>query len=254
MCRANFDTEFGNEIAIDPDEVDNELQAHGHLIIKDSGLERHCGAARIEYERCLQKCELHATRQRFHYSELSSGPWRKLAVGSTNGLGDPYAQNLSSIYFDLNDRNYPALGALFGFMVRVRNKLMRVAPNFGSNPSEDRFWNACRIHHYPRGGGFMSVHKDTHFPQLIASQIGKPFYQVCVLLSRKNADFFSGGGMIIDTKKNKIDLETQGGFGSLIIFDGRTYHGVEDVDLDQVIDFSRSDGRLAAFVNLYSAA
>ena len=25
-----------------------------------------------------------------------------------------------------------------------------------------------------------------------------------------------------------------------------------DVDLDQVIDFSRSDGRLAAFVNLYS--
>jgi hypothetical protein len=27
---------------------------------------------------------------------------------------------------------------------------------------------------------------------------------------------------------------------------------VEDVDLDQVIDFSRSDGRLAAFVNLYS--
>jgi hypothetical protein len=47
-------------------------------------------------------------------------------------------------------------------------------------------------------------------------------------------------------------LENEGGFGSLVIFDGRTYHSVEDVDLDQVIDFSRPDGRLAAFVSLYS--
>jgi hypothetical protein len=96
------------------------------------------------------------------------------------------------------------------------------------------------------------MHKDTHFPQVMNAEIGKPFYQVCVLLSRKNVDFFAGGGVIIDNQQNKIDLETKGGFGALILFDGRTYHGVEDVDLDQVIDFSRADGRLAAFVNLYS--
>jgi len=60
------------------------------------------------------------------------------------------------------------------------------------------------------------------------------------------------GGVIYDHAKEKIDIETAGGFGSLILFDGRAYHGVEDVDLDQVIDFSRADGRLAAFVNLYA--
>jgi len=98
----------------------------------------------------------------------------------------------------------------------------------------------------------MATHQDTHFPQVISTQIGKPFYQVCVLPSRKNSDFFSGGGVVYDNEKNKIDLETEDGFGSLILFAGRTYHGVEDVDLDQVIDFSRGDGRLAAFVNLYS--
>ena len=38
----------------------------------------------------------------------------------------------------------------------------------------------------------MATHQDTHFPQVIDTQIGKPFYQVCVLLSRKNVDFFSG--------------------------------------------------------------
>ena len=73
-----------------------------------------------------------------------------------------------------------------------------------------------------------------------------------VLLSRKNVDFVSGGGFVIDNQNNKIVLETEGGFGSLVLFDGRTYHGVEDVDLDQIIDFSRPNGRLAAFVNLYS--
>jgi hypothetical protein len=34
-----------------------------------------------------------------------------------------------------------------------------------------------------------------------------------------------------------VDLETEGGFGSLVPFGGRTYHGVQDVDLDQVIVF-----------------
>jgi hypothetical protein len=238
--------------AIDTAYVDQELNRRGYLIIKDAGIEQVSQEARSEYERCLQQSTLHATRERFHYSVLSSQPWRKLAIGSANGLGDPYAQNLQSIYFDADDRNYTALGSLFNTMILIRNRLMGVDASFGSNPEQDRFWNACRVHHYPRGGGFMATHQDTHFPQVIGAQIGKPFYQVCVLLSRKNTDFFTGGGVVYDNEKQKVDLETAGGFGSLILFDGKTYHGVEDVDLDQVIDFSRADGRLAAFVNLYS--
>jgi hypothetical protein len=239
--------------AFDPDKIDAELNSHGYLIVRDDEIARICIDARAEYDRCLGQSKLHATREKFHYSELAKAPWRKLAIGSTNGLGVAYAQNLQSIYFDFSDTNYPALGRLFGFMVKIRNILMRVGPSFGSSPEQDRFWNACRVHHYPRGGGFMAIHKDTHFPQVISTQIGKPFYQICVLLSRKNRDFFSGGGVIVDNRENKIDLEEEAGFGSIVLFDGRTYHGVEDVDLDQVIDFSRPDGRLAAFVNLYSA-
>jgi hypothetical protein len=241
-----------NVMAIDPDRIDAALDNDGYVVVKDDKLTTMCTAARAEYERCLRTAELHAPREQFHYSSLSERPWRKLAIGSSNGIGDPYAQNLQSIYFDANDKNYPALGSLFRFMIAVRNRLMRVDPSFGNNPERDRFWNACRIHHYPRGGGFMAGHKDSHFPQVIDAQIGKPFYQVSTLLSRKNVDFSSGGGFVIHGQKEKVDLETKGGFGSLVLFDGRTYHGVEDVDLDRVIDFSRPDGRLAAFVNHYS--
>jgi len=238
--------------ALDLTQIDHELNARGYVIFRDSALQERCAAARSEYDQCLASSKLNATREKFHYTELAKAPWRKLAIGSTIGLGVAYAQNLQSIYFDLNDPKYPALGALFGEMVLLRNRLMGVDPSFGSNPERDQFWNACRVHHYPRGGGFMAMHKDTHFPQVISSQIGKPFYQISLLLSRKGEDFFTGGGVVVDNNEQKIDVETEGGFGALVLFDGRTYHGVEDVDLDQIIDFSRLDGRLAAFVNLYS--
>ena len=239
-------------MAIDPSHVDAELGRHGYVVIKDEKIERTAANARREYEHSLQTCELHATRERFHYSALAKGPWRKLAVGSGNGVGEPYAQNLQSIYFDANDNNYPAIRDLFGVIIGVRNRLMRVETSFGGDPERDRYWNACRVHHYPRGGGFMMAHRDTYFPQIIDEQIGKPFYQVCVLLSRKGTDFVSGGGFVVDNQKEKIDLETRGGFGALVIFDGRTHHGVDDIDLDRVIDFSKSDGRIAAFANLYA--
>lgn len=238
--------------SIDPEQIDDELNRCCYVVVKHPDIVAVSLAARAEYERCLQASKAHAPRERFHYSVLKNQPWRKMALGSSNGVGDPYAQNLQTIYFDMSDRNYPALGSLFKIMVEVRNRLMRLPPAFGSDPERDRFWDACRVHHYPRGGGFMVLHKDTHFPAIIDEQIGKPFYQVSVLLSRKDVDFFSGGGFVMNKNNEKIDLENEGGFGSLVIFDGRTYHSVEDVDLDQVIDFSRPDGRLAAFVSLYA--
>jgi hypothetical protein len=100
----------------------------------------------------------------------------------------------------------------------------------------------------------MATHQDIPFPQIIDAQIGKPSYQVCVLLSRKKTDFFTGGGVISDSQKQKVDSEPRAASVRWFFFDGRTYHGVEDVDLDRVIDFSSPDGRLAALVNLYSAA
>jgi hypothetical protein len=233
-------------------QIDQTLNQEGYIILKPRGLRELCHAARKEYDSVFKSSPLHATRQRFHYSQLKAAPWRKLAIGSTTGLGETYAQNLQSLYFACPSKDVPALNTLFRYMIGIRNQLMGVAPAFGSNAERDRFWNACRVHHYPRGGGFMSMHRDTHFPQIIADQIGKPFYQICVLLSRKGEDFMQGGGVIVTPSGHKVDLEVEAGFGALVIFDGRTWHGVEDVDLDEIVDFQRPDGRLAAFVNLYS--
>lgn len=235
---------------LDLQEIDKSLATHGYLILRDRILEEMCVAARIEYEKCLKKTKSHAPRDRFDYKTLRGQPWRKMAIGSTNGLNETIAQNMQSIYFNENDKNYPAMSALFGEMIKVRNKLMSVNEEFGSDPERDGFWNACRIHHYPRGGGFMSIHRDKYFPKKLEEQ-DKPFYQMLVLLSRKNVDFITGGGVLINRQGEKVDLETEAGFGAMVLYDGKTPHGVEDVDLDQVIDFSRTDGRLVALVSVY---
>jgi hypothetical protein len=230
--------------------VNAELNYHGYLIIKDAELKHTCEAARVEYEACLQAVRPHPPDEKFDYRQLSRGPWRKLAIGSRNGLGHPIAQNLQSTYFDPGDKSYRALGSLFRSMIAVRNKLMTVAADFGDDPNRDGFWNACRVHHYPRGGGFMTLHRDEYFPERLADK-DKPFYQLLVLLSRKNTDFFTGGGVVVGFKGKRVDVEIEGGFGAMILYDGRTLHGVEDVDTDQIIDFSRADGRMVALVNLY---
>lgn len=235
---------------LDLEEVDKHLNTRGYLIVRDETLEKMCAAARIEYEECFKKTKPKSPRDKFDYKILKEQPWRKMAIGSTNGLEERIAQNLQTIYFHEFDTNYPALSALFAEMIKIRNQLMRVNIDFGSNPEQDGFWNACRIHHYPRGGGFMTIHRDKYFPMKLEEQ-DKPFYQMLVLLSRKNVDFVTGGGVLITRQGEKIDLETEGGFGSMVLYDGKTPHGVEDVDLDQIIDFSRTDGRLVALVSVY---
>jgi hypothetical protein len=134
MLRINSDDILKDVSAIDPERIGRVLDEQGYITIKDAAIAESSSAARADYDRCLKASKLHATREKFHFSSLSREPWRKLAIGSSNGIGDPYAQNLQSIYFDASDPNYPALGALFKFMIAVPNRLMRLAPSFGYNP------------------------------------------------------------------------------------------------------------------------
>lgn len=231
-----------------------ELREKGYAVVpaKVSGMREIATAAREEYLACMRSAVLHAPRHRFTRHQLASGPWRKLAIGSTNGLGDPYAQLLQTTYFDEHtcDRIAPSLSVLFQELIALRNALVDDLPDRGSVPARDGFWNACRIHHYPRGGGFMVAHRDTHFPKVLATK-ELAFLQVSALLSRRGRDFFTGGGFLHTKTGENISFESDDSFGDIVCFDGSIIHGVADIDPDQVMDFSETSGRLAAFCSLY---
>ena len=165
----------------------------GYCTIANESFRQIAPAARSEYFGLMNTLETHAPKSRLDPKSLAKSPWKKLAIGSANGVGESYAQLLQTVYFAENDSRFPALGKVFSGLIGMRNDVLGLAHDFGSQPDRDGFWNACRVHHYPRGGGFMSGHRDTHFPEALG-KAGHPFLQVMFLLSSRGSDFQSGGG------------------------------------------------------------
>ncbi len=235
---------------VDIEQIKINLRQDGCGVIGDWQMQSLAKLAREEYFHSMQECSLAPQKQQFHYSDLEKKPHRKLAIGSTNGIGDPYAQFLQTTYFSMNDPKYPNLGKIFAELIKLRNEIVGIDLDFGNNPKRDGFWNACRIHHYPSGGGFMIGHRDTHFPSLLAES-GFPFLQILVMLCNRGEDFNKGGGFVVNRSGEKILYEDQNSLGKIAYFDGSIVHGVDDVDNDKVVDFQSRSGRLAAFVGLY---
>jgi len=207
--------------------------------------------AKKEYEICLKELPLHAQGEKFQSIDLRKSPWRKQAIGSRNGSGEPYSQLLQSTYYcPENSQKFPVLNAIFSRIVQVRNELTDMRLDYGNNLECDEFWNACRVHHYPQGGGHMAGHRDTLFPDLL-KDFKIPFLQIMVTLSSRGTDFHTGGGYILDHMNQKIYFETNINPGSLVLFDGNTIHGVDDIDSNELLDFTSMKGRMAMFVNLY---
>ncbi|MGN6087568.1 hypothetical protein [Trinickia sp.] len=219
------------------------LERDGYFILRNEEVSALVHAARGEYLSALDGLEINAQKSRFNRADLSHQPWRKMAIGATNGVGEPYAQFLTSTYFSESTPKFFAINVLFGVLLGLRDILF----NLTDKDALSGTWNACRIHHYPRGGGFMSMHKDTHFPKVLGTT-GMPFLQVSACMSRRGIDFQNGGGFVVDKLGNKVDLES---YGAIVMFDGNQPHGVDCIDLDVVPDIRSKSGRLAAFTNIY---
>ena len=135
-------------------------------------------------------------------------------------------------------------------MIQLRNKILQLDKGFGQWESDGSYWNASRIHHYPAGGGFMAEHRDTYFPKVLnQSQI--PFLQVMGLMSSRGIDFESGGGFIVLANGERFFFEDSNSLGKIVMFDGNIRHGVADIDPHKVLNLQVTNGRFAAFVNLY---
>jgi len=234
---------------IETSRIEHEVSSTGLSIVRPAaGFLELCEAARGDYLAAFRRAKVQPPKQAFKAADLAAGPWRKFTIGSRNGVGEAYAQLLQTMYFDPTESGHPSLNKLFDVVIELRNRLMRVAPDFGCDPVGDGYWNACRVHHYPRGGGFMMNHCDTYFPVKLGDL---PFYQVMAPLSVKGRDFSEGGGILVTHQGERLNTDEMAGIGSLVVFDGRIQHGVDDVDPREVMNFDDEAGRLAAFANLY---
>jgi len=135
-------------------------------------------------------------------------------------------------------------------LAQVRNVLAGLPLDFAIDGIEDNgLWTAARIHQYPTGGGFFRRHTD-YVVNDIAKEKGTKFYQILLLMTSKGKHFESGGGFV-DLGDDRIILEDYFVPGDILVYDGRSVHGVEDIDTHLPLDLDTFNGRVAGFVTLF---
>ncbi len=177
--------------------------------------------------------------------------FQKLSIGCARGkhhVGS-YGRLLRVFFNPLWEKNIYQMHDIFRQLIAVRNKLMGKPISFASDTIEEGLWTAARIHQYPVGGGFIQGHKD-RTQAAVAKQAQLNYYQVFAILSQKGEDFESGGGFI-EHQGKRIIIDDYISPGDIVIYDGSSLHGVEDIDPHKVLDLETVSGRLSAFVSLY---
>jgi hypothetical protein len=176
--------------------------------------------------------------------------YQKLSIGGAQGYGVYRPRCLRTLYNPIWAEDVYGMRESFKMLARVRNVVYGLHEGFAIEGVERNLWTASRIHHYPRGGGFLVSHRDNVVPKVMKSQGFDSFYQPIMVLSRKGIDFEEGGGFV-EVEGERYFFETECQYGDVIIYDGRTVHGVADIDPHLPFRQDSIEGRLAGFATLY---
>ncbi|RYC30011.1 hypothetical protein D3273_20980 [Lichenibacterium minor] len=141
----------------------------------------------------------------------------------------------------------------FRKLIEIRNQLSGMPLDFAKQMENGNLYSACRMQHYPQGGGFMQAHQD-HVAEanLVGSEQSR-FIQLVLIMNEvgPGKDYEAGGAFVIDKAGRKIATEQNTAPGDVVIYDGRSVHGVDDVDPHKLLDITLKTGRIAAFTTIY---
>jgi len=144
------------------------------------------------------------------------------------------------------------LHGAFQQLIQVRDSLANRATLTDEQLLPTHF-NACRVQIYPAGGGFMSGHVDSRAVINLADatqQENSQYIQLVLLLTEKGSDY-QHGGAFVEKSGIKIDSETRSLSGDVLVYDGSTYHGVDDIDAHMPINLQDLKGRAVALATIY---
>ena len=178
--------------------------------------------------------------------------FQKLQVGGISGVGQyqPIGRFLRIFYNPIFADDIYAMRKHFIRLAQLRNHLYGLPRDFAVYGTEHGLWTAARIHQYPRGGGFMSPHRDAR-TQVIATDAGLFYAQPFLILSKKGEDYSAGGAFIASQHEQQVYYEDWCEPGDVIVYDGRSIHGVGDVDPLLPLDLETFTGRIVAFASLF---
>ena len=177
--------------------------------------------------------------------------FQKLQVGANSGMDTrrTLGRFLRILYNPIFAPDVFGLRKAFAGVARFRNRLYGLPEDFAVEGTDDGLFTCARIHQYPRGGGFMVPHRDL-FSRLVTEESDMGYFQVFFLLSEKGIDYREGGAYV-EHEGERVSFEDTARAGDVLVYDGRTIHGVADIDPLEPLELDRFGGRAAAFVSLY---
>lgn len=177
--------------------------------------------------------------------------FQKLQIGANSGADTrrTLGRFLRILYNPIFAEDIHGLRDAFATTARFRNLLYGLPEDFAVEGTDNGFFTCARIHQYPQGGGFMVPHRDL-FSRLVTEKSDLGYFQIFFLLTEKGVDYREGGGYV-EINERRVLFEDHTSAGDIVIYDGRTMHGVADVDPLLPLDLDTFGGRSAGFVSLF---
>lgn len=176
--------------------------------------------------------------------------FQKIVIGGGAQRGYYVPRFARILYNPLWADDIYGMREIFRKLAQLRNRLQGYPENYAVDQAEDGLFTASRLQHYPAGGGFFAAHRDAVVDQVTREAGLARFFQLVMLLTQKGKDFASGGAFV-DRDGERLDLESEAQAGDVLVYDGRSVHGVDDVDPHLVPDLGSLRGRLVALTSLY---
>lgn len=176
--------------------------------------------------------------------------YQKLSIGGAGNHWDYRPRFMRVIYNPLWAEDRYGMHDTFRSLARIRNALQAKPLEYALDRVEDGLWTAARMQHYPAGGGNISRHRDAVI-STVTTDAGVARFQQMLLLLTSKGEHFERGGAFMELDGEVVELEDEFKAGDIIVYDGRTMHGVHDIDPHVVPSLSSFAGRLVASVSLY---
>jgi hypothetical protein len=177
--------------------------------------------------------------------------FQKLQVGANSGVNSrrTLGRFMRMLYNPIFADDIYGMRAHFTTLAKFRNRLYELPEEHAVTGTDDGYWTCSRLLQYPRGGGFMVPHRDM-YAQVATREAGLTYFQPLLLLTEKGVDFQEGGAYVeVDDERFYYEDFCQA--GDVVVYDGRSVHGVADVDPLSDLDLVRCSGRLVALASLF---
>lgn len=176
---------------------------------------------------------------------------QKLQVGANSGVNSrrTLGRFMRMLYNPIFADDIYGMRAHFTTLAKFRNRLYQLPEAHAVTGTDGGYWTCARLLQYPSGGGFIVPHRDM-YAQVATRETGLTYFQPMLLLTEKGTDFHEGGAYVeIDDERFNYEDFCQS--GDVVVYDGRSVHGVADIDPLSDLDLVRCSGRMVALASLF---